>query len=52
MKFYIDAGISHAELLLVTCLKMKTYWEIIISSCQCVIYRVICSLKYLRTMSQ
>jgi hypothetical protein len=38
---YAEVGLTHAELLLVTCLKRKTLRGIKTSSCQCVIHRVL-----------
>jgi hypothetical protein len=46
------AGVAHAELLLVTCLKQKILQGIKISSLQCVVYRALCRLQYLKTKTK
>ncbi len=45
---YVNAGIAHAKLLLVTCLKKKALWGIK-TSYQCIFCSVPCSLQNLKT---
>ncbi len=52
MNSYIDEGVAHVELLLVTCLERKTLWGIKTFCCQYDFCKVTCCLQYLKTKSK